>query len=101
MFKKYLMLFGAVLSILSSVLSAKEEVDFKIVSYACPDIAISFEDVVNDHAKAWIILSDGSQWVIRNCRADELVDHISTHWESGDEIRIVEREAIDIRANIF
>ncbi|MEK7339375.1 MAG: hypothetical protein WBD50_07675 [Candidatus Rhabdochlamydia sp.] len=78
-------------------MGAKEEVDFEIFSYACPDIAISFEDVVNDHAKAWIILSDGSQWVIRNCRADEVVDHISTHWESGDEIRIVEREAIEYK----
>lgn len=93
MFKKYLILLSAVLSILPSILFAEEEVDFKIASYACPDIAICFEDVVNDHAKTLIILSDGSQWVVRNCNADEVADHISTHWESGDEIRILEREA--------
>lgn len=102
MFKKNLMLLSvALLSILPSVLLAKEEVDFKIASYACPDIAISFEDVVKDHAKASIILSDGSCWVVRNCNADEAVDYISTHWESGDEIRIVEREAIEYKGKFI
>jgi len=98
MFKKYLIVLSAVLlSVLPSLLLAEEEMDFKIAFYACPDIAISFEDVINDHAKARIILSDGSQWVVRNHSADEVVNHTSTHWELGDEIRIAEREAIEYK----
>lgn len=98
MFKKCLILVSVVLLfVLPSLLLAEEEVDFTIASYACPDIAISFEGVINDQAKAKIILSDGSQWVVRNHSADEVVDHISTHWELGDEIRIAEREAIEYK----
>ena len=70
-----------------------EEMDLKIKYPKCPDIATAFEAVsVHEYSKITIILSDGSQWVIRNSSSESVFDHISTHWCEGDEIRVRSRE---------
>ena len=54
----------------------------------CPDIATHFEYVQKTDNGSAVVLSDGSQWIIKDRDGKESFSHISSEWRIGDEIRI-------------
>lgn len=93
MLKKSLILMSAVLSLtLPSIIRSEEKLDLRIAFHGQPDIVTTFRTVLaQDYSKVAIILSDGSQWIVRNNNAQETMDQISARWKSGDEVRIDSR----------
>ncbi|QLH37336.1 MAG: hypothetical protein HWD61_15315 [Parachlamydiaceae bacterium] len=90
MIKYYLAIIVLVFS--ASVKLYSEKLDFEIGSSSCPDIAVFYEGVYpQDKNKIAIVLSDGTQWLIRNDEY-EMFNYISCNWVAGDEIRIEPRD---------
>ena len=90
MFKQISRLWGAfLLSMLPFTGFTDEKLDLELNYYDCPTISATFETVViKGKSEGVIILSDGSQWVVKNRADDEVFHEISTSWKRGDEVRI-------------
>ena len=70
-----------------SVLFGKE-LELENHYHGCPDIATHFEYVQKTDDSSAVVLSDGSQWIVKDSDKEDVFYHISNEWHIGDEIRI-------------
>lgn len=92
MFNRKIFFLGAIfMTMIVSLGFAEEKVDFQISSYSPPDICTGFKSILLQNKESVIVLSDDSQWIVRNRCAEEVLSDILDNWEVGDEVRIGER----------
>lgn len=66
-----------------------KKVDMNINSVARPKICTAFEEIkLINSSKVVIILSDGSQWKVKEENSKSVYETVSRNWKVGDDIRI-------------
>ncbi len=93
MFKRSLFFLCVVLvTLVPSLALPAETVDFVISSYNHPHILTGFETAfLNTNLETVIVLSDGSQWIVRSRSVEKVPGGIFANWKLGDEVRIKDR----------
>ena len=79
----------------------QEELDFEIRSYAKPEIATTFCAFSATTSEAYLILSDGSVWRVRNLPVSQVEQEVAEQWRVGDDVRLAERTPQERQGNFL